>query len=103
VESHEQDLREEVMDEDTVRMLQEDYTKAELDGPTRALLDFARKLTLLPRDMERADVAALREHGFADADILDAVQLIGYFNFTNRVMDALGIQPDPHMRHRARP
>jgi hypothetical protein len=33
-----------------------------------------------------------------DRDILDAVEVIAYFNYINRVADALGIEPEPEMR-----
>jgi len=48
--------------------------------------------------MMKADIDRLRENGFDDRDILDAAQLIGYFNYSNRVMDSLGIDPDPNTR-----
>ncbi len=48
--------------------------------------------------MGKADIDSLRKSGFDDKDILDAVQIIGYFNYTNRVMDSLGVLPEPHMR-----
>ena len=98
MESHENDLREEIQDEEKVLQIQRDYTQVDLGKQTRALLDFAKKLTLHHREMERADIEALRAQGFDDRDILDAVQLIGYFNYTNRVMAALGIQPEADMR-----
>ena len=40
--------------------------------------------------MTEADLAPLREHGLSDADIHDAVQVISYFNYINRIADALG-------------
>ena len=40
----------------------------------------------------------LRLHGLSDRDILDAVQVIAYFNYINRVADALGIDPEPEMQ-----
>jgi alkylhydroperoxidase family enzyme len=43
-------------------------------------------------------VETLRKHGLTDRDILDAVQVISYFNYINRVADALGIDPEPEMR-----
>ena len=52
--------------------------------------------------MAVADIESLRQIGLADEDIVDAVQLIGYFNYSNRVMDALGIRPEPEMRYRPR-
>ena len=39
----------------------------------------------------------LRAHGFSDADILDAVHVCGYYNYLTRLVDALGIDPDPDM------
>jgi uncharacterized peroxidase-related enzyme len=98
VESHEPDLREEIKDEEKIRKIQEDYTLVELGPANRALLDFAKKLTLSPEEMKKADIETLRRHGFGDKDILDAVQLIGYFNYANRVMAGLGIHPEPDMR-----
>ncbi len=100
MESHEADLRAEVPDAAQVDLLQTDYRRAYLDPPTRSLLDFAVKLTLHPREMSESDVAALRAAGFDDETILEAVHTIAYFNYANRVMDALGIDPEPEMRHR---
>jgi uncharacterized protein YciW len=48
--------------------------------------------------VRRRDVEALRKHGLTDRDILDAVEVISYFNYINRVADALGIDPEPEMR-----
>jgi uncharacterized peroxidase-related enzyme len=73
-----------------------------LGAENKALLDFAKKLTLYHNSMQRSDIEKLREHGFEDRDILDAIQLIGYFNYTNRVMESLGIKPEPHMRFKAK-
>ncbi len=39
----------------------------------------------------------LRLHGFSDEDILDAVHIIGFFNYYTRLADALGIDPEPDM------
>ena len=98
MESHENDLREEIKDEAKTRQIQEDYTKVDLGAQNRALLDFAKKMTLAHHQLGRADVDTLRAHGFTDRDILDVVQLVGYFNYTNRVMGALGIEPEADMR-----
>lgn len=100
MESHEADLRAEVHDNELVTRIQEDYRSANLSEPERRLLDFATKLTLSPTEMQQPDVAGLREAGFSDETILDAVQTISYFNYANRLMDALGIEPEPGMRHR---
>ncbi len=100
MESHEPDLRAEIQDDAKVLAIQEDYRQVDFDRPTKELLDFAVKLTLSPKQMRAVDIEALREGGFADQDILEAVQLIGYFNYINRVLDALGAEPEPNMRYR---
>ena len=48
--------------------------------------------------MTAADLDPLRRAGLTDADILDAVQVIAYFNYIIRVADALGVDPEPDMR-----
>lgn len=44
--------------------------------------------------MSPADLDALRAHGFDDTAIHDATQVIGYFNYINRIADALGVEPE---------
>ena len=61
----------------------------------RALCDYAVKLTREPTTVAAADVEALRTHGFSDDAIHDAIQVIAYFNYINRVADGVGIGPEP--------
>jgi alkylhydroperoxidase family enzyme len=42
-----------------------------------------------------ADVDGLRAHGWDDAAIHDAIQVIAYFNYINRVAEGVGIEPEP--------
>ena len=98
MESHEPDLLDEIQDQEKVLKIQEDYTQVEFEPATRTLLDFAVKLTLDIHEMDEAGIVSLRTNGFSDEDILDAVHLISYFNFVNRVLDALGAKPEPDMR-----
>jgi alkylhydroperoxidase family enzyme len=42
------------------------------------------------------DLDALRGQGFRDEDILDAVEIIGFFNYYARMADALGVEPEAH-------
>lgn len=58
-------------------------------------------MTRTPAAVRRQDVETLRKHGLSDRDILDAVEVIAYFNYINRVADALGIDPEPEMRRAA--
>jgi len=61
----------------------------------RALCDLAAKLTLTPAAVSRADVDGLRAHGWDDRAIHDAIQVIAYFNYINRVAEAVGIEGEP--------
>lgn len=100
MESHEQDLREEIGSEEILLKIQEDFTQVAFDHKTQALLEFAKKTTLTPKEMNKSDIEKLQNVGFSDKEILDAAQLIGYFNYSNRVMDCLGINPEPEMRYK---
>ena len=48
--------------------------------------------------MSPADLDTLRDHGFDDRAIHDATQVISYFNYINRVADALGVEPEEFIR-----
>lgn len=65
-----------------------------LDGRDLALMRYAEKLTLRPGAMEKADVDALRDAGLDDGEILEANQIIGYFNYVNRLLNGLGVTTD---------
>jgi len=57
-----------------------------------ALLDYAERVTVSPHACNETDIAGLREAGWNDAAIHDTVQVIAYFNYINRVADALGVE-----------
>lgn len=61
------------------------------EGRELALMRYAEKLTLRPGDMQQADVESLRRHGLDDGEILEANQIIGYFNYVNRCLNGLGV------------
>ena len=58
------------------------------------MLGFAVKLTATPAATDDADVDALREAGFSDRDILDIVEVVGYYAYANRIADGLGLQTE---------
>ena len=62
-----------------------------LEGAALALLRYAEKLTLTPGAMVEADVAALRAEGLDDGQILEANQIVCYFNYVNRSLNGLGV------------
>jgi uncharacterized protein YciW len=57
-----------------------------------AMLDYASKLTIYPKDMIKEDVERLREIGYSDRGILDINQIISYFAYVNRIADGLGVE-----------
>ncbi len=77
--------------------MKRDYRRARLTPRQMALARFAEKVTRKPASVRPRDLAALRRHNLSDRDILDAVQVIAYFNYINRIADALGIDPEPEM------
>lgn len=99
MESHEKDLRSVVDSDEQVKAIQDNYLQAGLGVREVALLDYAVKLSLHPREVSRESLEALRQHGYTDEQLVDAVQCIGYFNFINRVLDGLGVDPEPGMRY----
>jgi len=64
------------------------------EGAELALLTYAGKLTLTPGQMAQADVQALKEARVNDGEILEANQIIGYFNYVNRLLNGLGVTAD---------
>jgi len=74
-----------------VRALQEDYENAPISEQDRVMLDFVIQLTrdatrISPQDHER-----LRGVGFDDRGILQITLIASWFNYINRVADALGV------------
>ena len=58
------------------------------------MLSFAVKLTVTPSVMNDADVNSLRTAGFSDRDILDIVEVVGYYAYANRIADGLGLETE---------
>ena len=50
------------------------------------------KLTETPAATNDPDIDALREAGFSDRDILDIVEVVGYYAYANRIADGLGLE-----------
>ena len=72
----------------------QDYRRAGLDPRTRAMLDYAIKITRCSVECDEADIAALRAHGFSAEDVYDIINTAAIYNFNNRVANAAGHLPD---------
>ena len=64
------------------------------EGGELALLQYAEKLTLHPGTMVHSDVQMLKDAGVPDGEILEANQIICYFNYVNRSLNGLGVTTD---------
>ena len=71
--------------------MRRDYREADLDERDRAMLDFAVAMTRAAWKMSSADTERLRAVGFDDRAILQITMIAAFFNYINRVADALGV------------
>jgi len=65
-----------------------------LRGAELALLNYAEKLTLRPSEMLKSDIELLKAEGIDDGQILEANQIICYFNYVNRSLNGLGVSTE---------
>ncbi len=61
------------------------------DRRERALLDYAQRLTRAPAEMTNREIAALRDAGLDDGEILEVNQVASYFAYVNRTVLGLGV------------
>ena len=64
------------------------------DGAHLEALIYAEKLTVAPAKMVESDVAALRQAGWDDGEILEINQVVSYFAYANRTVLGLGVTTD---------
>jgi uncharacterized peroxidase-related enzyme len=74
-----------------VSALEEDYRTAPISEQDRVMLDYVVKLTRDATRVSPEDHARLRRVGFDDRGILQVTLIASWFNYINRVADALGV------------
>jgi uncharacterized peroxidase-related enzyme len=82
------------LDKEQVRRICSDYRTASLEKKDLGLLEFADKMTRSPATIDDADVNHLKQLGWADEAILETTCIAAFFNFLNRVVNALGVLPE---------
>lgn len=101
--AHEWDLRAELPAYSSERLdalcnaLKNDWRAADLSPSDLGLCAYADKLTRTPALMCATDADELRSMGFKDVAIHDAIQVVAYFNYINRVADAVHVELEPEM------
>ena len=77
-----------------VRALEEDYQNAPITEQDRVMLDYVVQVTKDATRISPADHERLRAVGFDDKGILQITLIASWFNYINRVADALGVGRD---------
>src|SRR5262245_22807961 len=92
--SHAEFLRRVTLDNTLARQLSTDYKSAPITDAERAMVEYAIQITRDATQISRIDHARLREVGFDDVGILQITMLAAWFNYINRMADALGVGRD---------
>jgi len=79
------------LDPSLVAALEEDYRTAPITDQDRAMLDYIVQITRDATRISPADHDRLRSFGFDDKGILQITLIASWFNYINRVADALGV------------
>jgi uncharacterized peroxidase-related enzyme len=79
------------LDDELVNALRKDYKAAPISDQDRAMLDFVVQLTKDATKIGQADHEKLHAVGFDDKGILQITLIASWFNYINRVADALGV------------
>ena len=79
-----------------VQALKDDYRKAPISEQDRVMLDYVVQLTKDATRISPQDHARLRSVGFDDKGILQITLIASWFNYINRVADALGVGRGGH-------
>jgi uncharacterized peroxidase-related enzyme len=79
------------LDEKLVASLHEDYSQAPISEQDRVMLDYVVQLTKDATRLTPQEHDKLRAVGFDDQAILQITLIAAWFNYINRVADALGV------------
>ena len=79
------------LDKDLVAALESDYTQAPISAAERTMLDYVVQVTRDATRIGPSHHGQLRSAGFDDRAILQITLITAWFNYINRVADALGV------------
>jgi len=79
------------LDHELVAVLEDDYRKAPISDQEKVMLDYVVQITRDATRISPADHERLRAVGFDDKGILQITLIASWFNYINRVADALGV------------
>ena len=70
------------------------YRKADITDRQKAMLDYAMKVSQSAHEINEADFAVLREHGFDDEEIWDIGAISAFFGMSNRLANMTSMRPN---------
>ena len=82
------------LDQELVAALEDDYRNAPISEQEKVMLDYVVQITRDATRISPADHERLRAAGFDDKGILQITLIASWFNYINRVADALGVGRD---------
>jgi len=91
VESHAEFLRRVTLDEDLIAALRADYTTAPITDAEKVMIEYVVQMTRDAVKITPAHHTRLRDAGYDDTAILQITLIASWFNYINRVADALGV------------
>ena len=91
MESHAEFLRRVTLDDDLIAALREDYRTAPITDAEKVMLEYVVQLTKDAVRIGPDHHVRLREAGYDDTAILQITLIASWFNYINRVADALGV------------
>ena len=89
--SHTEFLRRATADDDLAEAIRRDFRTAPISDADRAMLEYVEQITLDATCVTDGHHARLRAAGFDDRAILQITLIAAWFNYINRVADALGV------------
>ncbi len=87
-------LNDEERCDDILQSLNAGTPQDQFEGKQLVLLQYAAKLTADVATMEASDIDILRENDCTDGEILEVNQVAAYFNYSNRLLNGLGVTTD---------
>jgi len=83
------------LDDGLVDAIRTDYRTAPIDERDRVMLDYVDQITRDATRITPEHHQRLRQAGFDDRGILQITLIASWFNYINRVADALGVGREP--------
>ncbi len=93
-------MRDQLTDKQIAKDIVTNFRNADIDDVTKAILEFAVKVTETAHTITPTDLERLRDYGLTDEALFAIVEVVGFFSYVNRIADAFGIELDDFLEQR---